>query len=135
MSLYLKNIALDINLRRHFYDEESFRTFWEELVCAQAPDTLVNIAGWCNYKTGQIVLAKDSTHTALRLSRGLPRDNLYPFSLCLEPNSKNVTLVYGGAAICEIAPYLKPMVNYIIETYLIVPAGLKIIGSVTQRIQ
>lgn len=135
VAMYQKTIATDQNLRRHFYDADSFRVFLEELACPYTKDSLVAIAGWCNYLTGQIVLAKSATHTAVRLDKGLSFDNVYPFSLFIIQQTKDVSLVYGGTGFPGIPQYLKPMIDHMISEYIIVPAGLKIVASGLHCIQ
>ena len=87
------------------------------------------MAGWCNYLTGQIVLAKSATHTSVLLDKKLLRDNLYPFSLLITaPQTKDISLVYGGTGFPGIPTYLKPMIDRMIDEYIIIPAGLRIVA-------
>lgn len=127
--MYKKNIAINKELRQHFYDTDSFRVFIEELASPQTQEVLVGIAGWCNYLTGQIVLEKSATHTSVRLNKGLSFDNVYPFSLLVSPQTKDVSLVYGGTGFPGIPTYLKPMIDYMLNEYIVVPAGLRIVAS------
>lgn len=131
----LKIIAVDLNIRRHFYNEESYQIFLEEMLVGKMPAKLIDLQGWCNFRTGQVLLGRSTTHSSLRVQSGLPSDNLYPFTFYLEPGTRDLELVYGSSTVSEIAGYLKAMVDHILLEYLIEPAGFRVIDQITQRLQ
>ena len=124
--MFQKNIAIDEALQQHFYDAESFLVFLDVLATLQLHNEFIGIAGWCNYLTGQIVLAKSASHKSVRLNKGLPLDEIYPFSLFITGLTKDISLVYGGTDFPGIPAYLKPIIDQMIDDYIITPAGLRI---------